>query len=297
VSAPGPKYNSQMPSYASNNFGNNFQNILTNQGINAYLSQLGGGTTTLGPAAPAAPVLDVNPLNTGLTDLSLAGRSLSEMADMLGSDAVTGYPSYMGDMEPKFSRPIGAERQRTTGPTVPPLPTNMSTNRKVDPFAVWEMPPSYNDGSGSGPNLTNMAGSNLGTSSLRGSNLSSSNLSNSTTDPTFRLPPSLSGQTLQSALDNLSKTGLQGMGSFNGSGPALDPGSIGGDTPNSGFGLSPAITPNKQPDFSQWGTGSTSSSAPGSGNKNMPFMDSAVRGDTNAVRRNMNHMWTKNWDE
>merc|ERR1711874_833895 len=127
----------------------------------------------------------------------------------------------------------------------------MSTNRKVDPFAVWEMPPSYNDGSGSGPNLTNMAGSNLGTSSLRGSNLSSSNLSNSTTDPTFRLPPSLSGQTLQSALDNLSKTGLQGMGSFNGSGPAL--------------------APNKQPDFSQWGTGSTSSSAPGSGNKNLPF--------------------------
>merc|ERR1711874_888585 len=142
----------------------------------------------------------------------------------------------------------------------------------------------YNDGSGTGPNLTNMAGPNLGSSSLRGSNLSSSNLTNSSNDPTFRLPPSLSGQTLQSALDNLSKTGLQGMGSFNGSGPALDPGSIGGDTPSSGFGLSPAITPNKQPDFSQWGTGSTSSSAPGSGNKNLPFMDTAVRGDTNAVR-------------
>lgn len=227
-------------------------------------------------------------------------------------------------MEPKFSRPIGAERTRTMGPSIPPLPpTNMSTNRKVDPFAVWEMPPSYNDGTGAGPNLTGnigMGSSNLPNLSSNLPNLSSNlpnlssnlpNLSNhlpnltgntfganntgsNNEPPAFSLPPSLSGQTLQSALDNLSKTGLQGMGAFNGSGPIMDPGSIGGDTPSSGFGLSPAITPNKQPDYSQWGTGSTSGSAPGSTNKNMPFVD---RGDPNAVRRNMNHMWTKNWDE
>merc|ERR1712002_323265 len=133
---------------------------------------------------------------------------------------------------------------------------------------------------------SNLGSSNIGGSNLASSNLGSSNLTNASNDPAFSLPPSLSGQTLQSALDNLSKTGLQGMGPFNGSGPALDPGSIGGDTPSSGFGLSPAITPNK-PDFSQWGTGSTSGSAPGSANKNMPFMD---RGDPNSVRRNMNHM-------
>jgi len=347
--APGPKYGSQFPTYATNNFGNNFQNILTNQGINAYLNQLGvgGGSTGLGPSAPVLGP-DISSLNSGLTELSMAGRSLSEMADMLGNDGGATYPSYMGEMEPKFSRPIGAERTRTMGPlgpSIPPLPpTNMSTNRKVDPFAVWEMPPSYNDGTGAGPNLTGNIG--LGSSNLP--NLSSSNLPNlsnhlpnlssnlpplgsqlpnlsgnlpnlsgnlpnlssnlpnlssntfgsnnsvSNNDPAFSLPPSLSGQTLQSALDNLSKTGLQGMGAFNGSGPILDPGSIGGDTPSSGFGLSPAITPNKQPDYSQWGTGSTSGSAPGSANKNMPFVD---RGDPNAVRRNMNHMWTKNWDE
>merc|ERR1719221_404734 len=72
------------------------------------------------------------------------------------------------------------------------------------------------------------------------------------------LPPSLSGQTLQSALDNLSKgsfSDLQYNGSGGAPGSALDPGSIGGQTP--GFGLSPSITPSKV-DYSDWGTGSTS---------------------------------------
>ena len=97
--------------------------------------------------------------------------------------------------------------------------------RKVDPFGVWDLPPSY-----SGDISTNLTSS-----------------ANANTDSNFSLlPPSLSGQTLQSALDNLSKgsfSDLQYNGSGGAPGSALDPGSIGGQTP--GFGLSPSITPSK----------------------------------------------------
>ena len=98
--------------------------------------------------------------------------------------------------------------------------------RKVDPFGVWDLPPSY-----SGDMSTNLTSS-----------------ANSNTDSNFSLlPPSLSGQTLQSALDNLSKGSFSDLqyngGSGGAPGSALDPGSIGGQTP--GFGLSPSITPSK----------------------------------------------------
>ena len=63
----------------------------------------------------------------------------------------------------------------------------------------------------------------------------------------------------------------------------LDPASLGGQTPgSSGFGLSPAITPSKV-DYSDWGTGSTSGSAPGSGTK----VGDQYRGDPAQARRNM----------
>jgi len=259
--------------------GGNFQNILTNQGINAYLSTLNlGGTMAPGPG-PAPPAMDMSAL-AGLADLNLSGRTLSELTDMLGSEAVPGYPPNSGitsepPMEPKFSRPIGAERR--TGPS--PLGHNMGPGgvgnmgpqaRKVDPFGVWDLPPSYSD--------------NLSTNLT--SNDSSFNL----------LPQSLSGQTLQSALDNLSKGGgfndLQFNGGHLGSG-VLDPGSLGGQTPSSGFGLSPSLTPSKV-DYSDWGTGSTSGSAPGSANKNA--IGDPYRGDPAQVRRNMNQMWPKDWE-
>merc|ERR1719264_727392 len=122
-----------------------------------------------------------------------------------------------------LGRPIGAERQRL-GPS--PLGAGMGPQaRKVDPFGVWDLPPSY-----SGDMSTNLTSS-----------------ANANTDSNFSLlPPSLSGQTLQSALDNLSKgsfSDLQYNGSGGAPGSALDPGSIGGQTP--GFGLSPSITPSK----------------------------------------------------
>merc|ERR1712142_1187134 len=221
--------------------GGNFQNILTNQGINAYLSTLNlGGTMAPGPG-PAPPAMDMSAL-AGLADLNLSGRTLSELTDMLGSEAVPGYPPNSGitsepPMEPKFSRPIGAERR--TGPS--PLGHNIGPGgvgnmgpqaRKVDPFGVWDLPPSYSD--------------------------------------------------------NLSKGGgfndLQFNGSHLGSG-VLDPGSLGGQTPSSGFGLSPSLTPSKV-DYSDWGTGSTSGSAPGSANKNT--IGDPYRGDPAQVRRNMN---------
>jgi len=277
--------------------GNNFQNILTNQGINAYLSTLNLGGSNMAPAPPVLgdPMRDLggtmrdpmSGLTGGLADLNLGGRTLSELTDMLGPEAVPGYNPAPGvninDLEPKFSRPIGAERQRT-GPSpglghsmVPGAGMGPVQSRKVDPFGVWDLPPSYTD--------------NLGTQNL--TNESSFSL----------LPPSLSGQTLQSALDNLSKGGGFADLQFNGGpgGHALDPASLGGQTPggtgaNSGFGLSPALTPNKVETYGEWGTGSTSGSAPGSANKNNLAGD-PFRGDPAAVRRNMNQMWPKEWGD
>lgn len=303
-----PPAGSGFASY--NNFGTNSflqpqqsansQNILINQGINAYLSSLNLGAP-MGPTQP--PVLGDMGMSglAGLAEMSLGGRTLSELTDMLGPEAVPGYnPSSMGNMNDEMpsmgsmnslsslislrnagpiGRPIGAERQRL-GPS--PLGAGMGPQaRKVDPFGVWDLPPSYSDNMSA--NLTPGGGEN--------------NFS--------LLPPSLSGQTLQSALDNLSKGSFSDL-QYNGvggggaggagahSGGALDPGSIGGQTPGgSGFGLSPSVTPSKV-DYSDWGTGSTSGSNPASGQK---IGGDHFRGDPAAVRRNMNQMWPKEWQD
>jgi len=314
---------------------NNFQSILTNQGINAYLSQLGGGGGGAGgQAAPGGPTpvspYPIDMVNSGLADLTLSGKTLSELTDILGPEspyptsltaglqaAVAGSgESAAGSAEPKFSRPIGAERQRMSaaapagiGGLVPPMPANLAAaggHRKVDPYTVWEFPPSYTD---------NMHCHVSSHTSNAGGGVTGTNVTNNV-DPCAAfsgLIPTLSGQTL-SSLDNLSKTGFEGLNNFNGGpvvgpgavnaggGPTggggggggvantgLDPGSIGGHTPA-------ALTPNKA-DYSDWGTGSTSGSAPGSGNKNQPgFIE---RGDPASVRRNINQnqMWPKNWEE
>merc|ERR1719430_2756681 len=67
----------------------NSQNILINQGINAYLSSLnlGGG---LGPAPALPGDMGMSGL-AGLAEMSLGGRTLSELQDMLGPEAVPGY--------------------------------------------------------------------------------------------------------------------------------------------------------------------------------------------------------------
>jgi len=302
-----------------NNFGqtaqavgsNNFQNILTNQGINAYLSTLNLGNN-MNPPPLGDPMRDPLSSLAGLADLNLGGRTLSEITDMLGPDAVLGYNpgNNINEMEPKFSsRPIGAERQRT-GPS--PLGHSMAPggpslgvgvgvgvgvgqvqSRKVDPFGVWDLPPSYTD------------------------NLSSANLSN---DSGFGLlPASLSGQTLQSALDNLTKGGVGTGGAFNdlqfngGSTHTFEPpssvsgalpvGAVG--QPGQVFSLTPvkavpdscsagSVTPGGG--YSEWGTGSTSGSAPASANKNLGQPGEHFRGDPQAVRRNMNQMWPKEWE-
>merc|ERR1719500_718032 len=262
----------------------NSQNILINQGINAYLSSInaiGGG---MGPTPPAMGDMGMSGL-AGLAEMSLGGRTLSELQDMLGPEAVPGYnPSSMDSISGEMSgmsigsslgslrsagpigRPIGAERQRL-GPS--PLGAGMGPQaRKVDPFGVWDLPPSY-------------------TSELQAPNLTSAAAS----DSFSLLPPSLSGQTLQSALDNLSKGSYSDL-QYNGGVP--DPGSLGGQTPGSNFGLSPALTPSKV-DYSDWGTGSTGGSAsPSQGKAGDPFRQGA---DPSAVRRNMNQMWPKEWGD
>ena len=234
--------------FGGNQFGtgiNNFQSIITNQGINAYLSQFG--------QSPNNP-LDM--VNTGLADLTLSGKSLSELSDILGPESP--YPTNLADPEPKFSRPIGAERQRTGPSPLGGMPNMPNIGRKVDPFTVWEFPPSYTD---------NMHHNSAAVDSFSG------------------LIPTLSGQTL-SSLDNLSKAGFDGgLNHFNGGPGQLDPSTIGGHNPNAGFGMSPALTPNKT-DYSDWG--SAAGSAPGSANKNnMAAPGYIERGDTVSVRRNI----------
>jgi len=266
----GPQKMANVFSGFGNQFGtsgiNNFQNILTNQGINAYLSQMSGQFG--GPAAPNHMPSPLDLVNSGLADLNLSGKTLSELTDILGPESP--YPSNQpggADVEPKFSRPIGAERR--TGPSPIGVAPGGGGVRKPDPYTVWELPPSYTD------------------------NLHSN-------DAFSGLIPTLSGQTL-SSLDNLSKNGFVGDlgGQFNG-GQVLDPGTIGGHTPSSGFGMSPAnLTPNKQDQYADWGTGSTGSAPGSAGNKNLGSAGFIERGDPASVRRNINQnqMWPKNWEE
>ena len=229
----------------SNNQTGNLPSILSNQSINALLSSYNLGS---------APPVDLSNMS-GLNDFS--GRTLSELNDMLGSDLnIPAYPP-TSDLEPKFSRPIGAERR--TGPS--PIGHNMTSAparpKDNNPFGPWDLPPSYTD--------TNTNNDN-----------NSFNL----------LPPSMSGQTLQPLFDNFSKgsfTDLQynGAGAGGGSGHnLLEPATNHG---TAGFGLSPNLTPSKTVDYSDWG--SPGGSAPSSTNKiGEPV---GFRGDPAQVRRNM----------
>jgi hypothetical protein len=284
-----------------NNFQSMLQNqssILQNQSINAYLSQLGG----------MAPQVNHNLdhlVPSSFSDLS--GKTLSELMDMPESR----YPTNMdalSDHYNKFRQPIGAERRAAPSPIgMPPSVGNL--NRKVDPYTVWDMPPSYN------------AADNLHTSATAA-------------DSFTRLIPSLSGQTI-SSLDNLVASG-GGVGNFNAApgtlmvdgagGPVSGigmtghtvsgPGGVAGMMPPSSmgppaFGMSANLTPSKLQDYADWGApGGVPvgvqgvGSAPGSANKNL--MGGAgggyiERGDPTPVRRNIvtnqNAMWPKNWAE
>jgi hypothetical protein len=267
---------------------NNFQtSIITNQGINAYLSQLGVG----GPQQQ--PMVDIGGLGVGLADLNLGGRTLSELTDILGGGvsgvggSETAFPNSLlvggEQMEPKglFSRPIGAER-RTAGPSPIGGSGGRSTSKMVDPYAVWEFPPSYME------NLNAPAAAVAAHSDLTGFS---------------GLISSLSGQTLASMESLVGGGG----GHFNGGGVGLH----GGGMHHGGGGLHPAmgggggfgmpssasatnLTPSKQqqPDYSDWGTGSTGS-APGSANKNNHVTSGFYeRGDAASVRRNIVRTFT-----
>ena len=243
----------------NNQSGGNLQSLLTNQSINALMSNY-----NLGSSHP----VDMNTMG-GLNDFS--GRTLSELTDLLGPDSLPGYQP-PADLEPKFSRPIGAERRTGPSPigqnlTGPPNPSR-AKEPISNPFGVWDLPPSYNPAEANSNNDTNM-GFNL-------------------------LPPSMSGHSLQQTLfDNMGghKGGFNDL-QYNGGGVS---GGAGGHTgggghdllqpPTSGgFGLSPSMTPSKATaDYSDWG--SAASSAPGSGTKvNDPV---GFRGETSQVRRNM----------
>ena len=240
----------------NNQSGGNLQSLLTNQSINALMSNYNLGS---------APPVDMSTMG-GLNDFS--GRTLSELTDLLGPDSLPGYQP-PADLEPKFSRPIGAERR--TGPS--PIGQNLTGQPPSrpkeaisNPFGVWDLPPSYNPTEANSNNDTGM-GFNL-------------------------LPPSMSGHGLQQTLfDNIPKGGFTDL-QYNGGGVT---GGAGGHTgggghdllqpPTSGgFGLSPSLTPSKNNvDYSDWG--SAPGSAPSSGTKiNDPV---GFRGDPATVRRNM----------
>jgi hypothetical protein len=114
-----------------------FQNILTNQGINAFLSQQQQQTFDF-------PAFDVN----------LSGRTLRELTEMLSVDpganfpppalppAPTGFLGGVGGMSDagagKFSRPIGSERHNMR----PPPPAAATVGGGVPTLAKnpWDLP-------------------------------------------------------------------------------------------------------------------------------------------------------------
>merc|ERR1719192_2418016 len=147
----------------SNNQTGNLPSILTNQSINALLSSYNLGS---------APPVDL----ANMSGLDFSGRTLSELNDMLGSDLnIPAYPP-TSDLEPKFSRPIGAERRTGPSPIAHNMPSGQPRQKDNNPFGPWDLPPSYTDNNTSNDN-------------------NSFNL----------LPPSMSGQTLQPLFDNFSK--------------------------------------------------------------------------------------------
>ena len=218
------KINTGFPGYGGgpydggmNNFQSILQNqssILQNQSINAYLSQLGG-------FAGSTPNHNLDmPVQTGgfPSDL-LSGKTLSELMDMPESRYMSNHSDALSDLQKQaqFRQPIGAERRGAAPSPIGMPPGSLmgnNLNRKMpgDPFAVWDMPPSYN------------AADNLHTSAA------------AVADSFTRLIPSLSGQTI-SSLDNLvAASAGSGLGNFNsGPGPVMmDASGLG---PVSGIGM------------------------------------------------------------
>merc|ERR1719220_3112861 len=115
----------------SNNQTGNLPSILSNQSINALLSSYNLGS---------APPVDLSNMS-GLNDFS--GRTLSELNDMLGSDLnIPAYPP-TSDLEPKFSRPIGAERRTGPSPIGHSMTSAQPRQKDNNPFGPWDLPPSY----------------------------------------------------------------------------------------------------------------------------------------------------------
>ena len=218
------KMNSGFPGYGGgpydgglNNFQSILQNqssILQNQSINAYLSQLGGFA---GPTANHN--LDLSVPTGGFPSDLLSGKTLSELMDMPESRYMSNHSDALSDhhKQAQFRQPIGAERRGAAPSPIGMPPGSLmgnNLNRKMpgDPFAVWDMPPSYN------------AADNLHTSAA------------AVADSFTRLIPSLSGQTI-SSLDNLvAASASGGLGNFNsGPGPVMvDASGLG---PVSGIGM------------------------------------------------------------
>ena len=223
----------------SNNQTGNLPSILSNQSINALLSSYNLGS---------APPVDLS----NMSGLDFSGRTLSELNDMLGSDlTMPAYPPTSDLAEPKFSRPIGAERRTGPSPIAHNMPSGQPRQKDNNPFGPWDLPPSYTDNNTNNDN-------------------NSFNL----------LPPSMSGQTLQPLFDNFSKGSFSDL-QYNGAGAGhnlLEP-----NTNTAAFGLSPSLTPSKTVDYSDWG--SPAGSAPSSTSKiGEPV---GFRGDPAQVRRNM----------
>jgi len=276
---------------------NNFQSILQNQGINAFMSQFGG----MPQQQQHSNHNNLDLVQSNFDQFS--GKTLSELTDILGPESPYPLSEMIGEPHSKFrAGAIGSERRAAPSPIgMPPGTGNL--NRKVDPYTVWDLPPSYN------------AADNATTAVV--------------SDSFTRLIPSLSGQTI-SSLDNLvaAKTGFEagtmpGMGNFNtaaAAGPVMV--DVGGGGPHlpmgghtsvaaaavAGYGMSANLTPSKV-DYTDWGAGGGAAPVPGgapsSGNKNLmpgapgaPYID---RAEATSVRRNIvtnqNAMWPKNWAE
>jgi hypothetical protein len=115
---------------------NAFQNILTNQGINAFLSQQQQQQHQQ-QHQPA-------PFDFSTLDANFSGRTLRELTEMLSVDAnnsgaifpppSVGPTPFMGGMDSsnKFSRPIGSERHNMR----PPPPPNIVPTLTKNPWDV-----------------------------------------------------------------------------------------------------------------------------------------------------------------
>ena len=121
-----------------------FQNILTNQGINAFLSQQ---QQQQQQQQPQQQQQQPQPFDFSTFDVNFSGRTLRELTEMLSVDANNSgaiYPPppppsvgpspFMGGMDSsnKFSRPIGSERHNMR----PPPPPNIAPTLNKNPWDV-----------------------------------------------------------------------------------------------------------------------------------------------------------------